>query len=91
MLRKRPSTSKEVEGDYSHWKLVNYASPEFSPYNYERKQISMVPTHKGIASYPSQVLLFADETVLVTETEENLEHNNDAMQAAVKEHKLAMN
>ena len=38
-LRKRPSTSKEGEGDYSHWKLVNYASPEFSPYNYERKQI----------------------------------------------------
>ena len=38
MLRKRQSTSKE-EGDYSHWKLINYASPEFSPYYYERKQI----------------------------------------------------
>ena len=28
-LRMRPSTSKEGEGNYSHWKLVNYASPEF--------------------------------------------------------------
>ena len=39
MLRKRLSTSKEGEGDYSHWKVVNYASPQFSPYNYERNQI----------------------------------------------------
>ena len=38
-----------------------------------------------------QVLLFADDTVLVTETEKDLEHNINAMQAAVKEHKLAVN
>ena len=38
-----------------------------------------------------QILLFADDTILVTETEKDLEHNINAMQAAVKEHKLAVN
>ena len=38
-----------------------------------------------------QVLLFADDTVLVTETEEDLEHNIRALQTAVKKHKLAVN
>ena len=38
-----------------------------------------------------QVLLFADDTVLVTETKEDLEHNIRALQTAVKEHKLAVN
>ena len=38
-----------------------------------------------------QVLLFADDTILVTETKKDLEHNINAMQAAVKEHKLAVN
>ncbi len=38
-----------------------------------------------------QVLLFADDTVLVTEMEKDLYHNINAMQASVKEHKLAVN
>ena len=38
-----------------------------------------------------QVLLFADDTVLVTEREEDLQHNIRALQTAVKEHKLAVN
>ena len=38
-----------------------------------------------------QVLLFADDTVLITEREEDLQHNNRALQTAVKEHKLAVN
>ena len=40
---------------------------------------------------PSPGLLFADDTVLVTETEEDLEHNISALQTAVKEHRLAVN
>ena len=38
-----------------------------------------------------QVLLFADDTVLITEREEDLQHNIRALQTAVKEHKLAVN
>ena len=38
-----------------------------------------------------QVLLFADDTVLVTETEEDLEHNICALRTAVKAHRLAVN
>ena len=37
-----------------------------------------------------QVLLFADDTVLVTESEEDLKHNIGALQAAVKQHKLVV-
>ena len=38
-----------------------------------------------------QVLLFADDTVLITEREEDLQDNIRALQTAVKEHKLAVN
>ena len=37
-----------------------------------------------------QVLLFADDTVLVTESEEDLQHNIRALQTAVKQHKLVV-
>ena len=37
-----------------------------------------------------QVLLFADDTVLVTESEEDLKHNIRALQKAVKPHKLVV-
>ena len=33
-----------------------------------------------------QVLLFADDTVLVADTEEDLKHNIAALQEAVREH-----
>ena len=38
-----------------------------------------------------RVLLFGDDTVLVTEREEDLQHNIRALQAAVKEHRLVVN
>ena len=38
-----------------------------------------------------QVLLFADDTVLVADTEEDLKHNIAALQEAVREHKLGIN
>lgn len=36
-----------------------------------------------------QVLLFADDTVIVAEAEEHLDYNTNALQEAVKEHTLA--
>ena len=39
----------------------------------------------------AQVLLFADDTVLVADNEEDLKNNITALQEAVREHKLQIN
>ena len=38
-----------------------------------------------------QLLMFADDTVLLAETEEDLQHNVKEFSEAVKRHRLAMN
>ena len=38
-----------------------------------------------------QVLLFADDTVLVMNNEEDIQHNSEALQKAISGHKLAVN
>ena len=38
-----------------------------------------------------QLLMFADDTVLLAETEEDLQHNVNEFSEAVKRHRLAMN
>ena len=38
-----------------------------------------------------QILLFADDTVLVTQDEGDIKHNIKALHEAVKEHKLVVN
>ena len=38
-----------------------------------------------------QLLMFADDTVLLAETEEDLQHNVKEFSKAVKRHRLAMN
>ena len=41
--------------------------------------------------YTMQLLMFTDDTVLLAETEEDLQHNVKEFSEAVKWHRLAMN
>ena len=69
--------SVRVDGEVSEWFEVKQGVRQGCPLKLDTCQV--------------QVLLFADDTVLITEREEDLQHNIRALQTAVKEHKLAVN
>ena len=92
--------SVRVDGEVSEWFGVKQGVRQgcpLSPWLFNIFLVMVVREgrtniHGGVKldTCQVQVLLFADDTDLITEREEDLQHNIKALQTAVKEHKLGV-